>query len=48
MSKRLLRRSKAKIAAFVLLWMGFFGLLAVPSMGNDGAMLANGGCHCGH
>lgn len=48
MSKRLLSRSKTKIVVFVLLWVAVFGLLSVPSMGSDGAILANGGCHCGH
>jgi hypothetical protein len=28
--------------------VGLLGLLSLPSIGSEGAMLANGGCHCGH
>lgn len=46
MSKRLLRPSKLKIVAGVTFIVDLLGLLTFPSLGGDGAVLANGGCHC--
>ena len=48
MSKRCLKQSRRKIVAFVTILVGLFGLFTVPSLAGDGAVLANGGCHCGH
>ena len=48
MLRRMLKRSKWKMAAFATIILAVVGLLSAPSVGTQGEVLANGGCHCGH